>query len=85
MFARHKLPNRLVLNDFKAETKCKKITPSNIHYMELLDEHPDSADTMRHVAEILLQNCSSVYQNGYVVLVGDGKTYEHENQVLVRK
>ena len=40
-------------------------------------KHPDSADTMRHVAEILLQNCSSVYQNGYVVLVGDGKTYEH--------
>lgn len=80
MFARHKLPNRLVLNDFKtlyAETKCKNSTPSNIHYMELLDEHPDSADTMRHVAEILLQNCSSVYQNGYVVLVGDGKTYEH--------
>ena len=74
MFARHKL---LVLNDFKtlyAETKCKNSTPSNIHYMELLD---DSADTMRHVAEILLQNCSSVCQNGYVVLVGDGKTYEH--------
>ena len=56
-----------------------KISPHQIyiHYMELLDEHPDSADTMRHVPEILLQNCSSVYQNGCVVLVGD--------QVLVRK
>lgn len=30
--------------------------------MELLDEHPDSADTMRHVADLLLQNCSSEYQ-----------------------
>ena len=45
--------------------------------MELLDEHPDSVDTMRHVAEILLQKCSSDYQNCYVLLVGDGKTYEH--------
>ena len=41
-------------------------------------KHPDSADTMRHVAEILLQN--SIRMAMYVVLVGDGKTYEHENQ-----
>ena len=80
MFARHKLPARLVLKDFKAlysENKCKDNGSSNIYYMELLDEHPDSADTMRHVADILLQNCNSDYQDGYVVLVGDGKTYEH--------
>ena len=80
MFARHNLPSRLVLKDFKtlyAENKCRNTTPSHIHFMELLDEHPDSAETMRHVAEILLENCSSIYQNGYVVLVGDGKTYDH--------
>ena len=51
--------------------------PSNIYYMELLDENPDSSDTMRHLAEILLENASSVHQDKYVVLVGDGKTYEH--------
>ena len=78
MFARHKLPNRLLLKDFKtlyAESKCKNTTPSNIYYMELLDEHPNSVDTMRHVAEVLLQKCSSDYQNGYVLLVGDLRTF----------
>ena len=53
MFARHKLPNCLLLKDFKtlyAENICINTAPSNI-YMELLDKHPDSADTMRHVAK----------------------------------
>lgn len=50
---------------------------SNIYYMKLLDENPDSSDTMRHLAEMLLQNTSSVHQDRYVVLVGDGKPYEH--------
>ena len=80
MLARHKLPARLVLKDFKtlySDSKCKDCTSSNIYYLELLDEHPDSADTMRHVSDLLLQNCSSEYQSGYVILVGDGKTYEH--------
>ena len=45
--------------------------------MELLDVHPDSTDTMRFVANLLLQNYSSIYQNGYVILVGDGKRYKH--------
>ncbi len=26
------------------------ICPSNIYYMELVDEHPDSVETMRYVA-----------------------------------
>ena len=80
MFARNKVPFRLLLKDFKeiyADNMCKDTTQSNLYYLELLDEHPDSADTMRHVAEILLQNYSSAYQNGYVVLVGDGKTHQH--------
>ena len=34
-------------------------------------------DTMKHVADILLNNASSQYQDHYVVLVGDGKTSEH--------
>ena len=55
--------------------------PSNIYYMELLDENPDSSDTMKHLAEILLETTSSVHQDRYVVLVGDGKTYEHLMQI----
>ena len=51
--------------------------PSNIHYMELVDEKPDSSETMRNVSELLLCTASSEHQNGYVVLTGDGKTYEH--------
>ena len=49
--------------------------------MELLDENPDSSDTMKHLAEILLETRSSVHQDRYVVLVGDGKTYEHLMQI----
>ena len=47
---------------------------SNIHYMELVDENPDSDETMMHIAEQLLEELQS---QDYVVLVGDGKTYEH--------
>ena len=64
-------------NTLYTNSKCKDRVPSNIHYLELLDEHPDSVDTMRHVAELLLEHAASVNQNGYIVLVGDGKTYEH--------
>ena len=32
---------------------------------------------MRHVSDILLQHASSEHQDNYVVLIGDGKTYEH--------
>ena len=52
-----------------------KVTLSDIYYNEILDAHPHSADTMRHAADILLQNYSFVYQNGHVIVVGDGKTY----------
>ena len=50
---------------------------SNLYYMELLDEYPNSSDTMRHVSNILLQHASSKHQDDYIVLIGDGKTYEH--------
>ena len=47
---------------------------SNIYY---IDENPDSDETMMLVAEKLLTELQSDFQHGYVVLVGDGKTYEH--------
>ncbi len=52
---------------------------SNIYYFEILDENPDSTETMRYVSELLLQK-KSIY-NEYVILTGDGKTYEHLMQV----
>jgi len=52
----------------------KHIEQSNIHYMELVDENPDSDATMMSIAEQLLEELK--YQE-YVILVGDGKTYEH--------
>ena len=51
--------------------------PSLIHYMELVDENPDCDETMAQIAEDLLDRLSSGTQQGWVVLVGDGKTYEH--------
>jgi len=42
--------------------------------MELVDENPDSDATMMSIAEQLLEKLK--YQE-YVILVGDGKTYEH--------
>ncbi len=45
--------------------------------MELVDENPDSYKTMRSVSDLLLHTANSEYQNDYVVLVGDGKIYQH--------
>ena len=45
--------------------------------MELVDENPDCDETMAQIAEDLLDRLSSGTQQGWVVLVGDGKTYEH--------
>ena len=42
--------------------------------MEFIDENPDSTETMRQVAELLLGSLNSDYQ---VILIGDGKTYQH--------
>ena len=39
--------------------------------------HADDDETMRNLAELLLDNTAMPHQDNYVVLVGDGKTYEH--------
>jgi len=44
--------------------------------MELLDENPNCVETMSMVAEDLIARFDGV-QDGWVVLVGDGKTYRH--------
>ena len=44
--------------------------------MELIDENSDCTETMSLVAEDLLAKFEGV-QDGWVVLVGDGKSYRH--------
>ena len=81
MATKQVLKNGKVLKELKTliseSTTINDSGISNLYYMELLDEHPDSSDTMRHVPDILLQHASSKSQEDFVVLIGDGKTYEH--------
>ena len=50
--------------------------PSVIYYMDLLDENADSEETMAEVAEMVNSQITSECQK-WVLLVGDGKTYDH--------
>lgn len=55
---------------------------SRVYYMELVDENPDSAETMKLVAEDLIDKFGTQTNGGgWIVLVGDGKTYQHLMQV----
>ncbi len=80
-FLKHQFPKKEeVLHEFKdlyAYSTQDAIEKSNIYYMEMVDENPDSSDTMRFVAELLLSTTASNNQEGYIILVGDGKTYQH--------
>ena len=70
---------------FAVSENVQKQDPSTIYYMEILDENPDSNDTMRQVVELLLDNISSDHQGKYVILVGDGKTYDHLMQIKAQQ
>lgn len=52
----------------------------SIYYMELLDENADSEEMMAEVTELVSGKIMSETQP-WVVLVGDGKTYEHLSKV----
>lgn len=52
-------------------------TPSKVYYMELVDENPDSEETMAIVAEDLLDKLRTFVNKGWVLLVDNGKTYQH--------
>lgn len=65
------------LSDHNEET----LSPSRIHYMEIIDENPDNNDTMKNIAEMLFENAASIHQDNYIVIVRDGKTYDHLIQI----
>ena len=64
------------IRQFLDNEDIERTQPSQVHYMELINENPDSDDTMCLVAEDLLEKFETT-QDGWVVLVGDGKTYQH--------
>ena len=54
--------------------------PFLIYYLELIDENADSHETMLEVSELVQEKLLSDSQK-WVVLVGDGKTYEHLRKI----
>ncbi len=58
MFAKQVMPCDTNFAEFKPLYAIggHEINPSDIYYMELVDKHPDSAETMRYVAELLLHS-----------------------------
>ena len=68
------------LRQFLHKDKCNYAglqIPSTIYYLELIDENPDSSETMCYIEEDILDKFGDKVQNGWVLLVGDGKTYKH--------
>ena len=72
---------RSVLSDVQHfldhDDTCDEQQTSQVYFMALADQNPDSDVTMSLIAEELLDKFGSETQDGWVVLVGDGKTYEH--------
>lgn len=76
-------PEEVILNDmrlFLHQSNQCTVTPTKIHYLELCDENPDSEETMLHVTENLLKIVKKGQQE-WLLLVGDGKTYQHRTQL----
>ena len=52
--------------------------------MELINEHADSDETKCCVAEYLLEQFDTKEQDGWVMLVGNGNTAEHQTLISCR-
>ena len=51
------------------DDNCNDQQSSQVYYMELVDENPDSDETMSLIAEELLDKFGSETQDGWVVMV----------------
>ena len=51
------------------DDNCNDQQSSQVYYMELADENPDSDETMSLIAEELLDKFGSETQDGWVVMV----------------
>ena len=71
--------SKLVLKDvrqFLSQIQANQVQPSQVYYMELVNENPDSDETMAQIANYFIEKFRTVPES-WVILVGDGKTYEH--------
>ena len=72
----------MVINDYRyfidkhSETVIET-EKSKIHTLEIIDENADNDQTILQVAKDLVDKFSVSDHQNYVILVGDGKTYEH--------
>ena len=49
--------------------------------MKLVNENPDSNETMTLISEDIIDKLGSTVQNGWIVIMGDGKTYQHLSNI----
>jgi hypothetical protein len=66
-----------ILKVFMSKLDPPSIETSNICYLGLLDEHCDSKDTVMTVLGKLYEKMEVGTKYKYLVVVGDGKTYYH--------